>query len=367
MIEIDGSFGEGGGQILRSSLALAAVLGKEVRVFNIRAGRSDPGLRAQHLTGAMAVAKLCNASYQGLEIGSSEFVFRPSAIGGGEFHFDVGTAGSITLVLQALMPLLPFASHEVTLEVHGGTDVKWSPPIDYLRLVTLPLLEKFGVNISVQITRRGHYPKGGGIVRVSSNPSGSLKAIVGQNGGRVKSIVGISHVVKLPGQVAQRQATAAVRSIEEKGLQSPKIEVESTENGSRLGPGSGIVLVGKLENGSIVGGDCLGERGRSAEDVGKVAAQILLEEIESGCFLDRHMGDMIVPYVALAEGVSDLSVSQITRHTVTSIKVAEAVAGVEFDQVADLGKPGMLRVKGLGLRRDRVGASPTEPCQIPSS
>jgi RNA 3'-terminal phosphate cyclase (ATP) len=367
MIEIDGSFGEGGGQILRSSLALAAVLGKEIRIFNIRAGRSEPGLRAQHLTGAKAVAALCNASYQGLEIGSSEFVFRPGSIQRGDFRFDVGTAGSITLVLQGLMPLLPFASGEITLEVHGGTDVKWSPPIDYLSLVTLPLLEKVGVRVSLRIVKRGHYPKGGGIVTIGSVPSGCLKPIAGLKGGEVSSIVGVSHTVKLPVHVAERQATAAAHLIQAKGLQSPEIEIQSLENGSLLSPGSGIVLAARMEEASIVGGDCLGGRGRLAEEVGRTAAMTLLEELESGSFLDRHMGDMVIPYMALADGVSDLSVSRITQHTLTNLKIAETVAGVQFDPVGGLGKPGRLRVKGLGLRRGPVGVSPRESHPIPRS
>jgi RNA 3'-terminal phosphate cyclase (ATP) len=364
MIEIDGSFGEGGGQILRSSLALAAVLGTEVRIFNIRAGRSEPGLKAQHLTGAKAVANLCNASYRGLEIGSTELVFRPGSIEGGVFRFDVGTAGSITLVLQALMPLLPFAPREVTLEVRGGTDVKWSPPIDYLRLVTLPLLEKMGALVSLRIVTRGYYPKGGGVVKVSSVPSGSLKSVVGLEGGRVNSIVGVSHAVKLPAHVAERQATAAVHLIREKGLPGPEIEIQSSKNSFHLGSGSAIVLAARLENSAVVGGDCLGERGKPAEEIGRVAAHTLLEEIESGSFLDRHMGDMIVPYLALAEGVSDVSVSRITQHTLTNIKVAEIVAGVQFDLAADLGRPSRLRVKGLGASRGAVGASPREPRPI---
>jgi RNA 3'-phosphate cyclase len=367
MIEIDGSLGEGGGQILRSSLALAAVLGKDVRVFNIRAGRSEPGLRAQHLTGAKAVASLCNADFQGLQIGSSEFIFKPGRIDGGAFCFDVGTAGSITLVLQALMPLLPFASREVSLEIRGGTDVKWSPPIDYLHLVALPLLKKMGVELSLKMERRGHYPRGGGIVRANSTPTRFLKPILGLNRGRVSSIAGISHATGLPGHVAQRQASAAAPLIEEKKLPHPEIEIENLENGSQSGPGSGIVLCAMTENSSIVGGDCLGERGRPAEEVGRVAAQTLIEEIESGCFLDRHMGDMIIPYLSLAEGVSELSISQVTQHTLTNVKVAEMVAGVHFDPLEKLGSRSRLRVKGVGLRRPPDGASPRESHLIANS
>jgi len=342
-------------------------LKKEVRIVNIRAGRSEPGLRAQHLTGAKAVSDLCNGSYQGLEIGSSEFVFRPGSIEGGNFRFDVGTAGSITLVLQALMPLLPFSSRQITLEVRGGTDVKWSPPVDYVKLVMLPLLAKMGVNVSMEVVTRGHYPRGGGIVRVGSSPSGSLKGIVGLKGGRTSSIVGVSHTTKLPSHIAQRQASAAVQFIEEKGLQRPDIEIESREDSSCLSPGSGIVLAARLEDSSIVGGDCLGERGRSAEEVGRFAALRIIEEVETGCFLDRHMGDMIIPYLSLADGVSDVSISRITQHTLTNISVAETIAGIQFDPVGDLGKQGRLKVNGLSLRKTPVDASPKEPRLIEGS
>jgi RNA 3'-phosphate cyclase len=367
MIEIDGSQGEGGGQILRSSLALAAVLGKDVRVLNIRAGRSEPGLRAQHLTGAKAVASLCNANFEGLEIGSSEFIFRPGKIREGAFRFDVGTAGSVTLVLQALMPLLPFSSGKTSLEICGGTDVKWSPPVDYLSLVALPLLKKMGVEVSLQVDKRGYYPRGGGVVKAYSAPTGFLKPIQGLNSGRVSSIIGISHATGLPMHVAQRQASAAVRLIEKKGLFHPRIEIENLESSTQSGPGSGIVLSATMENSSILGGDCLGERGKSAEEVGRVAAQTLIEEVESGCFLDRHLGDMIIPYLSLAEGVSELSISQVTQHTLTNVKVAEMIAGVHFDLLEKLGSQSTLRVKGLGLRRPQDGASPRESRLIANS
>jgi len=366
MLEIDGSFGEGGGQILRSCLALSGVLGKEVRIFNIRAGRSEPGLKAQHLTGAKALETICNASSQGLDIGSTEFVFRPGRIEGGSFSFDVGTAGSITLVLQALMPLLPFAPGKMSIEVRGGTDVNWSPPIDYLRLITIPVLASMGFTMSLEVTNRGHYPRGGGIVRVSSTPSGPLKPIERVERGSISLIVGVSHAVKLPRHVAERQAWAAVQVIKDRGLPNPEIEIENSEDGAHLGLGTGIVLCARAEAGAILGGDCLGERGRRAEEVGQVAGQRLVDEIESRSFLDRHMGDMIVPYLALADGVSDVSVSQITQHTLTNVKVAEWVTGVPFDQVGELGKPGRLRVRGLGLKPSQVVASPKESRLTPN-
>src|SRR3989441_3158133 len=173
-------------------------------------------------------------------------------------------------------------------------------------------------------------------------------------------ISGVSHSMKLPPRVAERQASAATRVIEEKRLPRPQIRIEASENGSPLGPGSGIVLCATTSKGGMLGADSLGERGRPAEVVGEDAAKKLLEELGSGAFLDRHMGDMIVPYAALAEGVSDVSLSQVTLHTVTNVKVAEQAAEVQFDPLPQVGMPGRLRVSGLGLKRAEVSVSPRE-------
>src|SRR5690349_17648030 len=338
MIEVDGSFGEGGGQVLRTAVALAAVLSKEIRVFNVRAGRAEPGIRPQHMTGVKAAAQLCSAELNGLEVGSTEFVFSPGRIKAGSFRFDVGTAGSVTLVLQTLMPLLPFAPEPLEVEITGGTDVKWSPPIDYLRLVTLPLLERMNVHASVLVSRRGHFPKGGGIVRLASTPASALKNILGTVSGTVNAVEGVSHSTNLPVRVAERQAAAAAQVIEQKTFPHPQIRIEHSQDAP--GKGSGIVLRAVTSNGAPLGGDSLGERGRPAEVVGEDAAGKLLEEMKSGAFLDRHMGDMIVPYAALAEGVSDVSVSHVTLHTLTNVKVAELVAGVHFDPLSQIEMPG---------------------------
>ncbi|MCS7099566.1 MAG: RNA 3'-terminal phosphate cyclase, partial [Sulfolobales archaeon] len=167
MLEIDGSFGEGGGQILRTAVALSAITGTDIRVVNIRARRPEPGLKRQHLTGILAAAEMCNAVVEGAQVGSTEVVFKPGSIRGGEYRFDVGTAGSVTLVLQTLLPIAAFADSPVAIEVSGGTDVPWSPPVDYLRYVVKPHLERLGYAFGVELVRRGHYPRGGGLVRVS--------------------------------------------------------------------------------------------------------------------------------------------------------------------------------------------------------
>jgi RNA 3'-phosphate cyclase len=348
MIEVDGSYGEGGGQVLRTAVALAAVLSKEIHVFNIRAGRAEPGLRPQHMTGVKAAAELCSGSLPGLEIGKTEFVFKPGKPRAGTFRFDVGTAGSVTLILQTLMPILAFAPGPVQLEITGGTDVKWSPPIDYLRLVTLPILRKIGYQGDLETARRGHYPKGGGLVRFSTPGPSKLEPLKGGNSGFPSRIVGVSHATALPRHVAERQAAAAKKSLEDAKLLSPSIEIEVTDDMRQLGPGSGIVLSVETQNGNILGSDALGERGRPAEEVGSTAGKILVEEAQSGACLDRHMGDMIVPYLVLAEGTSEISISRATQHTKTNVKVAEWLTGTRFDLQGEIDQPGKVRVKGLG-------------------
>ena len=362
MIEVDGSFGEGGGQILRTSLALAAVLGEDVRISKIRARRSEPGLRAQHMTAVSALSRLCNASLEGLKIGSTQLVFKPRHFAGGHFRLDVGTAGSVALVLQALMPVVPFGKG-ISLELRGGTDVKWSPPIDYLQLVTLPILRRMGLVASLETVRRGHYPKGGGIVKFESKPLSPLSAIEVCDGERVVEVSGVSHVSNLPRHVAERQAESASKILLEHHQPRALLTIDASVNDPLRSPGSGIVLVARASGMRILGGDSLGERGKPAESVGEEAAKTLLEEIHSDCFLDRHMGDMIVPYMALAEGVSDVSVSRITQHIITNVRMAESVTGVQFDSLGELGKPGRLRVRGLGLTTSGA-ASPREPIPI---
>ena len=350
MIEVDGGLGEGGGQVIRTAVALAAVLSKEIHVFNIRAGRAEPGIKAQHLTGVKAAAELSSGHLEGLAIGSTEFVFKPGKLRAGTFKFDVGTAGSVTLVLQTLMPILAFAPGPVELEITGGTDVKWSPPIDYVRLVKLPILKKLGYQCELELMRRGHYPKGGGLVRFSTPVTSTLFALTGKRSGPISEIRGVSHVVALPRHVAERQTAAAKKTLEAANLSLPSIELEVVDDRRQTGPGSGIVLCAQTQDGSILGSDDLGERGRPAEEVGATAGKILVEEIQSGAILDRHMGDMIVPYLILAEGVSEVSIARVTQHTKTNIKVAEWLTGSRFELEGEIDLPGKLRVKGLGLK-----------------
>jgi len=352
MIEIQGDTLEGGGQIIRTSVSLAALTGEHVHITKIRHKRPNPGLQPQHLTATKAIAALCDAQTEGLTQGSTELIFKPNTHKSGRFKFDVGTAGSIPLVLQALMPCIAFAPDNVEVEITGGTDVKWSPPIDYLRLITLPTLHLTGFDLKLTVNRRGHYPKGGGNVILSTTPPKKLRNITLTKSEPLTSVEGISHCVKLPNHVAQRQADSARRTLTRAGYSEPKVIVESykPEQDLHIGPGSGITLVANHANATVIGSDGLGERGKPAEQVGEEAAKKLIEELNSQASLDRHMGDMIIPYLAVADGRSEISVSQITMHTLTNIHIAEKILRVKFQVEGAVGQAGRISVMGVNLR-----------------
>ncbi|MEM3526120.1 MAG: RNA 3'-terminal phosphate cyclase [Candidatus Jordarchaeaceae archaeon] len=352
IIEIDGSAGEGGGQILRTSISLSALINKPVKIYNIRAKRPNPGLQAQHVTAIKALAKITNAKVTGDEIGSRTVIFHPDKPQGGSFNFDVGTAGSISLVMQTIMPCSAFSQSPTRLEITGGTDVSWSPPIDYINNVTLPILMKMGYNSEITLVRRGHYPRGGGQVKAVLNPVKKLSPLNLVSRGEILSIKGISHAVRLPQHVAQRQADSAQNRLKKAGFKDVEIRLEWYEQrkDQHLGPGSGIVLWALTESGSVIGADALGERGKTAEKVGEEAADKLLKEIERDAPIDSHMGDMLIPYLAVADGRSEIKVTELTLHLLSNISVTEKILNVKFSVRGKEGQSGIISVDGLGLK-----------------
>ncbi len=353
VVEIDGSMGEGGGQILRYSLGFSAVTLKPVRIYNVRAKRSNPGLRPQHLTAVKALQEITDATVRGARVGSMEVYFEPHRRKPGNYVFNIGTAGSVTLVLQAILPALIFSGGYSRVEITGGTDVPWSPPIDYFRYVFVHNISLFGIRINVKLYRRGHYPRGGGHVVVEVEPlRGFLKPIRIIERGEIRSIRGISHAVRLPRHVAERQARSAARIISEELGVEPEIIIESypPRKDPHLGPGSGIVLYADVSSGTRIGSDSLGARGKRAEVVGEEAANKLLEELGSGMAFDSHMGDMLIPYMFLARGMSVAGVSKLTSHTLTAIEVSKIfLPEAKVFINGSPGSRGVIRVFGVGL------------------
>lgn len=317
MIEIDGSFGEGGGQILRTAVSLSAVTGEPVKISNIRANRPNPGMSPQHVTGIEALAEICGGDVDGLFAGSKEITFRPGQLTGGEFEFDVGTAGSVSLVLQSCLLPAIMSKSPMRVSVKGGTDVRWSPPIDYVRLVHLPLLERFGADCDMNVTSRGFYPEGGGDVVLETSPTGGLKPMDLSNRGKVQSVRGIAFAQNLPEHIATRMKHSAMKKLLD--FKEVKIDVDLTRGHST---GAGIVLVAECEN-TIIGASALGAKGVRSETLGESCAEDLLETIRSGATVDEHMLDQILPYIALAGSGSKLLTEEMTGHAKTNIWVIE--------------------------------------------
>jgi len=350
VITIDGSMGEGGGQILRTALALSIVTGEPFRMINIRARRSNPGLQQQHLTSVMAAAKVSGARVDGAYRGSTSITFEPHSVKCGDYTIDIGTAGSISLVLQTLLPVLVIANcNRVTLEITGGTDVPKAPPIDYMRHVLAHNLSLMGPRVNIEVIRRGHYPRGGGRVKVTVEPAAKLRLIRITELGELRGVWGISHAVRLPSHVAVRQAKAAEEYLAQLGL-SPKITLEYYEQGSdpHLGPGSGITLWAESTNGQRIGSDALGERGKPAEAVGREAAEGLAAVIKAGAAFDDHMGDMLVPFLALANGESQYTVANLTSHLSTNIEVVKMFIKTEIEAIKRTSNI-LIKVRGVGL------------------
>ena len=350
MIEVDGSIGEGGGAVLRTALALSAVSWKPIHIYNIRAKRTKPGLQPQHLRGVEALTKLTNARVEGLGLHSKELKFEPSAIEGGKYRVDIGTAGSTTLILQILMPAAAFARKPVEVEITGGTDNPFAPPVDFLKNVTLPMLRKMGYRGEVECVQRGHYPRGGGIVRAHIEPLERLQALRLTEPGRVVHIAGVAHCVCLPAHIATRMAHAASMALIKAGHAKVDIKAESypPTKDPHLGPGTGITLWAETESGAILGASSLGKRGKPAEQVGREAAESLIKQLQTGRAVDRHLIDQLVPYLALAEGESEITSAELTSHALTNIALVEQILGVRFEVEGELKQPGRIRVEGLG-------------------
>ncbi len=336
MIAVDGSYGEGGGQILRTSIALSVITGEPVKITNIRANRPKPGLRLQHLHGILALKELSNAKVKGAQVGSTVLEFAPGEAKPKHIRVPIKTAGSVTLVLQALLPAMAFTGG--SFEITGGTDVPWSPPVDYLKNVTLYALRKMGIKAHIELQRRGHYPRGGGLVVGRVEPWEERKPLKAIEWGKVERFAGISHATNLPAHVARRQAKAAEERLRE--LYNIPVEIE-TEVSRSLGPGSGIVIWAETDS-LRLGGDALGKRGKPAEIVGREAADELLEALTTRAAADRFLGDQLIPFLAFAGG--EIKVAEITNHLLTNIWVVEQFFGRVFEVEGETGEPGVVRV-----------------------
>ncbi len=323
MIEIDGSYLEGGGQILRTSVALSAVTGKPFRIHSIRKGRPVSGLKPQHQKAIDTVARICSAEVKGNVLGSETVDFHPGGIKAGKFNVDIGTAGSITLLLHALIPPLLHAKKETEINLKGGTNVLWSPTTDFFRHVFCNFLDRMGVSIRVDIRKHGFYPRGGGSVKVRIQPCAELKPLELVERGRMDriDIWSISSKDLKDRRVAERQIDAFREILDKKGH-------EHAVYADTLSTGTSIHAHVHYEN-TKMGADVLGEKRKTAEEIGKCCALLLKEQMDSGACLDGWMADQILPYMALSGG-GRVSVAEITDHCRSNTWVIEKFLPVKF-------------------------------------
>jgi len=368
MLEIDGSYGEGGGQVLRTSLSLSCLLGLPFRIFNIRANRPKPGLQPQHLTAVLAAQQVAGARVEGAtqarslhhkgevtgarvegaQLKSTGLSFAPGSVAGGNFEFDVSrvapSAGSCSLILQTILPPLAFARSPSTLTLRGGTHVPFSPVFEYLHHVFLPSLAKLGLSASLEMRRAGYYPVGGGEIKAEIQPANCLFAPGEVKLGQLKRIVCISAVSRLPISIAERQMGAMTDSLKDLG----EIGRQTVQEIPSPGTGTYAFVLAHFE-GSLAGFSSLGKRGKRAEQVGQEAADALKAFLASGAVWDLHLADQLLLWLALCKGHFRASVEQVTQHLLTNLWVVKQFLPVKVEVTGNLGKPGLIVGEGVGF------------------
>lgn len=338
LIEIDGSSGEGGGQILRTSLALSLVTGRPFRIERIRAGRKKPGLLNQHLTAVNAAADISGAEVTGNVIGSRELYFAPGPVRAGRYHFDVGSAGSCTLVLQTVLPALITADAGTELILEGGTHNPFAPPFDFLSKTFLPLLSQIGPKTSAKLHRPGFYPAGGGKMTVSIEPAKKLSPIELRNRGRIRMRRARAVVARLPRSIAERELRIVGEML---GLGTEHAKIQEVTD-SR-GPGNALLVEIDSEHitETFTG---FGMRGVPAERVAEGTAEEVLEYLSSDAPVGKHLADQILIPLALAGG-GIFKTLPLTAHTLTNMEVLKQFLDVEIEIIETDGKAVTIEIK----------------------
>ncbi len=334
IIEIDGSHGEAGGQILRTALSLSAITKKPFHIYNIRKARPVPGLQPQHLKSVEAAATLCQAEVKGNEKNSTELTFKPGKIQSGIFEFDIKTAGSVTLLLQTLIPIAINAKEPIKITVKGGTDVSYAPPIKYFQHIFSYYMRKIGIDMTIHAKKHGFYPKGQGEILIEVNPSEITPINIQRTGVMHRiDIHSTASTTLEKADVAGRQIKGFLKNIGK--LYMPLVKNKFIEYTPTASTGSVIHAHAHYENAKL-GASMLGKPGLKAENVGMQAAQALIKQIKSRAPFDEYMEDQIIPYMALSvikhKKLAIIRIEHITKHTETNIWTVEQFLPVKFEQ-----------------------------------
>jgi RNA 3'-terminal phosphate cyclase (ATP) len=348
-LSIDGSIGEGGGQVLRTSLTLSLITGKSFALENIRSRRTKPGLMAQHLKAVEAAAEVGKARVEGARLGSRSLVFEPTALYSGDFHFDIGTAGSTSLVLQTILPALSLAAAGSTVRLTGGTHVPWSPCFHFLEMHWLHYMRQIGFDMRLELDSAGFYPRGGGRVLATVHPASGLSSLHVINRGPLKRIRGISAVANLSNSVAERQRSQALKRLSDlsKHIEIAMLRIPSPSKGSLL------LLLAEFEKSQC----CfygLGALRKPAEIVADEAINELLQFLTTDGAVDHYLSDQLVLPLALAPGLSEIRTSKITQHLATNAEIVKLFLSVSIEIDGATDQPGSIRVRGTeSLSRGR--------------
>ena len=341
---IDGGAKSGSGTIVRYSIALASLLGKEIKIQNIRQRRDKPGLRAQHLKVIQACREMCHGVVENAAVGSKEITYIPrEKFNGGEYHWDIGTAGSTTMFAQALLPLACFAEKPSKFRLEGGLFQDFAPSAYHMKSVLLPLLKKMGIQAELEIIRPGYVPKGKGIIEIEVEPVEKLKPFNPIEQGKITSINGIalsSHLEEK--KVSQRMAQECRKILSSQGY---KVEIKEIYDESSLQEGAALAIYADTSSGSVIGSDRAGRPGRRSESIGRYVAQNFMEDINTGATVDRYIADQLIIYAGLAEGISRYSIPRITEHVETNLWLIEEFLGARTKISDNL----IIEIEGIGF------------------
>jgi RNA 3'-phosphate cyclase len=343
MIVIDGSQGEGGGQVLRSALTLSIITGKPLKIHSIRARRPKPGLMAQHLRAVQAAAAVGHAHVEGATPASTSLLFAPQSITSGTFRFDIGTAGSTSLVLQTVLLPLCLAATPSQVIISGGTHVPWSPCWHYLLWQWRPAMQQIGFDFDLDLERAGFYPQGGGLIRAAIRPAHAPSRISLSKRGAGRRISGISAVANLDISIAERQQRQAMRRLAH--LEIP-VDLELVRLPAHA-RGTLLLLLAECEHSRLCV-TALGARGKPAEHVADEAVDELETYLSSSAAIDPYLADQLLVPLALATGVAELSTARVTQHLVTNAAVVRLFLPVAITIQGEIGEPGLVRITGQG-------------------